>query len=95
LLFPRTGEEPVPVTADVAPEEQEVGRLNQVAVVVESAGSGVLGEEFFAAHTVVELMTWGDHDLEASGRLTGPVAYDAANDHHVPISWTDGYAVVR
>ena len=29
---------------------------------------------FFAAHTLTELETWRDHDLEAAGRLTHPHA---------------------
>src|SRR5690242_4957796 len=32
--------------------------------------------EFFAAHTVSELDTWDDHQLEAEGRLTHPMRYD-------------------
>ncbi|WP_280340412.1 FdhF/YdeP family oxidoreductase [Nocardia neocaledoniensis] len=47
--------------------------------------------EFFAAHTVSELATWSDHDLEDQGRLTHPMVYDAATDHYVPISWPDAF----
>lgn len=54
--------------------------------------------EFFAAHTVSELLTWSDYDLENEGRLTHPMAYDAATDrvliplaHHDPKSGTPSY----
>jgi molybdopterin-dependent oxidoreductase alpha subunit len=47
--------------------------------------------DFFAKHTVSELMTWSDHDLEAAGRLTEPMAYDAASDKYLPISWDDAF----
>lgn len=48
--------------------------------------------DFFASHSVSELWTWRDFDLEDSGRLTHPLAYDAASDHFVPISWDDAFA---
>lgn len=33
--------------------------------------------EFFAQHTISELWEWSDHTLEAQGRLTTPLRYDA------------------
>jgi anaerobic selenocysteine-containing dehydrogenase len=42
--------------------------------------------EFFAAHTVAELETWSDYELEMQGRLTHPMVYDAASDRYLPIS---------
>ena len=48
--------------------------------------------EFFAAHPVAELLTWSDHDLENAGRLTHPLAYDAASDTYQPIGWDDAFA---
>jgi molybdopterin-dependent oxidoreductase alpha subunit len=50
--------------------------------------------EFFAAHTVEELAGWSDYDLEMQGRLTHPMAYDAATDRYVPISWDDAFAII-
>ncbi|SEI59156.1 FdhF/YdeP family oxidoreductase [Achromobacter sp. NFACC18-2] len=48
--------------------------------------------EFFAAHPVTELLTWSDHDLENAGRLTHPLAYDAASDTYQAIEWDDAFA---
>jgi len=48
--------------------------------------------EFFAAHTVAELLEWSDHQLEDAGRLTTPMAYDAAGDRYLPISWDAAFA---
>ncbi|MEN4921000.1 FdhF/YdeP family oxidoreductase [Achromobacter spanius] len=48
--------------------------------------------EFFAAHTVAELLAWSDHDLENAGRLTHPMAYDAASDTYRPIEWDAAFA---
>ena len=47
--------------------------------------------EFFAAHTVAELETWDDHQLEAAGRLTHPMRWDAASDKYVPVEWADAF----
>ncbi|WP_338698596.1 FdhF/YdeP family oxidoreductase [Streptomyces sp. Q6] len=52
------------------------------------------GKEFFAAHTVSELATWPDHDLERAGRLVGPLSYDPETDHYVPVSWQRAFALV-
>ncbi len=48
--------------------------------------------EFFAAHTVSELENWSDYDLEMQGRITEPMAYDAASDTYVPIAWDEAFA---
>ena len=48
--------------------------------------------EFFAEHTVSELKTCRDHDLEQAGRLTHPMRYDHATDRYVEVSWEEAFA---
>jgi len=48
--------------------------------------------EFFAAHTVTSLLGWSDYELENEGRLTHPMAYDAASDRYQPIGWDQAFA---
>lgn len=48
--------------------------------------------EFFAAHTVTELLTWSDYDLENEGRLTHPLAYNADKDIYEAVEWDDAVA---
>ncbi|WP_395666699.1 FdhF/YdeP family oxidoreductase [Methylocella sp.] len=48
--------------------------------------------EFFARHSVSELWGWSDYELENQGRLTHPMAYDAASDRYVAISWEEAFA---
>ena len=48
--------------------------------------------DFFARHSVSELWTWTDHQLEDAGRLTQPLRYDAVTDHFVPIDWDEAFA---
>src|ERR1700761_8893939 len=50
--------------------------------------------EFFASHSVTELTGWSDYQLEMVGRLTHPLAYDAASDHYVPVSWEEAFALI-
>lgn len=52
-----------------------------------------VGREFFARHTVADLSTWTDGELEAQGRLVEPMSYDPASDTYVPISWDDAFAL--
>ncbi|MBB3902764.1 FdhF/YdeP family oxidoreductase [Methylobacterium brachythecii] len=53
-----------------------------------------VGPDFFAKHTVAELLTWTDFDLEAQGRLTHPLRYDPTSDRYAPISWEDAFAEI-
>ena len=47
---------------------------------------------FFLEHTLAELETWSDHDLEAGGRLTAPLRWEASSDRYVEVSWDDAFA---
>jgi molybdopterin-dependent oxidoreductase alpha subunit len=46
---------------------------------------------FFAEHTVADLEKWDDHHLEAEGRLTHPMRWDAASDKYVPVAWAEAF----
>ncbi len=50
--------------------------------------------EFFAKHTVTELLNWSDFQLENEGRLTEPMVYNSATDHYEPISWDGAFALI-
>lgn len=50
--------------------------------------------DFFKKHTVRELETWHDHDLEEAGRLTVPLRYDGALDRYVEIGWDQAFAEI-
>ena len=50
--------------------------------------------DFFARHTVSELRTWKDFDLEQQGRLTHPLRYDPASDKYVPCDWDEAFAAI-
>lgn len=50
--------------------------------------------DFFAKHTVTELLDWPDYDLEQAGRLTQPLRYDKITDSYVPVSWEAAFAEI-
>jgi len=50
--------------------------------------------EFFAKHTVSQLMEQSDYWLEMQGRLTEPMRYDAGTDHYVPCDWNSAFAMI-
>jgi molybdopterin-dependent oxidoreductase alpha subunit len=47
--------------------------------------------DFFAQHTVTELLQWQDYDLEIQGRLTEPMHYDPSTDNYISCSWEDAF----
>lgn len=53
-----------------------------------------VGPDFFAAHSVTELLAWSDFALEDAGRLTQPMVYDPQSDHYVPIEWERAFALI-
>lgn len=50
--------------------------------------------EFFAQHTVRELLDWSDLALEDQGRLTEPLKWDAVSDCYAPIAWEAAFAEI-
>ena len=49
---------------------------------------------FFLEHTVSELESWSDHALEAGGRLTAPMRWDAASDRYLEVGWDEAFAEI-
>jgi anaerobic selenocysteine-containing dehydrogenase len=46
---------------------------------------------FFEDHTVGELLSWSDHQLEAQGRLTHPLRWDKTTNKYRPINWNQAF----
>ncbi|MVW60421.1 FdhF/YdeP family oxidoreductase [Massilia sp. NEAU-DD11] len=67
---------------------------NGVKAVAAEATSKRVPPEFFARHTVTELMAQSDFELEQHGRLTDPMVYDRATDKYMPIAWDDAFALI-
>ena len=67
---------------------------NGVKAVAAEATSKRVRPEFFAQHTVTELMQQTDYELEQHGRLTDPMVYDSASDRYLPIAWDDAFVLI-
>jgi len=53
-----------------------------------------IGPDFFAKHTVADLLQWSDRELESVGRLTAPMRWDAATDCYREVAWDDAFAEI-
>ncbi len=67
---------------------------NGAKAVAAEATARRAGPELFAQYTVAELAEQSDFWLEGQGRLTHPLAYDAASDQYRPIAWDAAFALV-
>jgi len=67
---------------------------NGVKAVANEATSKRVTREFFAEHSVTWLSEQEDRFLEAQGRLTEPMTYDAGSDRYAPIAWDDAFAKI-
>lgn len=67
---------------------------NGVKAVAAEATAKRVPPEFFAKHTVTDLMAWSDFDLENEGRLTHPMRYNAATDKYEVVDWDDAFALM-
>ena len=67
---------------------------NGVKAVAAEATKKRVTNEFFAQHTVAELMQQSDYELEDHGRLTAPMVYDAVSDKYVPIAWPQAFDLI-
>ena len=67
---------------------------NGVKAVAAEATAKRVPPAFFAQHTVSELMTWSDFDLENEGRLTHPMRYNPHTDKYEEIAWDDAFALM-
>ncbi|MFY7857066.1 MAG: FdhF/YdeP family oxidoreductase, partial [Rubrivivax sp.] len=50
--------------------------------------------ERIGEHTVTELASWSDFDLENLGRLTEPLRFDAATDRYRRCTWDEAFALI-
>lgn len=49
--------------------------------------------EFFARHSVAQLSTWADMDLDKAGRLTHPMILRPGGSHYEALSWDEAFAL--
>ena len=64
---------------------------NGVKAVSWEATNKRVSSEFFASHSVSELSSWTDYDLELQGRLTHPIKYNHDTDHYEEVTWQEAF----
>jgi molybdopterin-dependent oxidoreductase alpha subunit len=81
---------------DPAPERADpfVFCENGAKALAWEATSKRVSPQFFAQHSVTELVRQTDYWLEEQGRITHPMVYDALSDRYVPIEWEKAFALV-
>nr|WBO76503.1 FdhF/YdeP family oxidoreductase [Streptomyces sp. SBE_14.2] len=67
---------------------------NGAKAVAEEATVRRVTPDFFAAHTLEDLLPRSDYWLGGQGRLTHPMYRPAGADRYRPISWDDAFAVI-
>ena len=77
------------------PEPQHRSRFefceNGAKAIASEVATARVTPEFFAQHSVAELKTWSDRDLNRAGRLVEPMILEAGATHYAPISWDDAF----
>ena len=67
---------------------------NGARAVAEEATTARANPDFFAKHSIEEMMTWSERKLGKSGRLTHPMILKAGATHYTPISWDDAFKTI-
>jgi molybdopterin-dependent oxidoreductase alpha subunit len=78
------------------PEHRSVVEFceNGARAVLDEATKKRVGPEFFARHSVTELLAQSDVWLNAQGRITHPMLLDAEDDHYRPVAWDEAFALI-
>jgi len=67
---------------------------NGAKAVAEEATTAVCDADFFAKHTVSEMLQWTDFEIGKSGRITQPMIIREGKDNYEPISWPDAFKCI-
>jgi molybdopterin-dependent oxidoreductase alpha subunit len=78
------------------PEHRSVVEFceNGARAVLDEATRKRVDPEFFARHSVSELMAQSDVWLNSQGRITHPMLLEAGEEHYRPVSWDDAFALL-
>ena len=67
---------------------------NGAKAVAEEATTAKCDPDFFARHSVSEMLGWTDYEIGKSGRITHPMILSEGKDHYEPIDWSDAFRLV-
>lgn len=64
---------------------------NGIKAIAEEASKKTIGKDFFAKHSISEMLEWDDFTLGKKGRLSEPMILGEGEEHYKPISWKDAF----
>lgn len=64
---------------------------NGAKAVADEAMTKTIGVDFFKQHSISELLSWSDFELNASGRLDHPLIRHEGSDYYEKISWEESF----
>ncbi len=67
---------------------------NGARAVLDEATKKRVGPEFFARHSVSDLLKRPDSWLNAQGRITHPMLLEAGDEHYRPIAWSEVFSLL-
>ena len=67
---------------------------NGAKAVADEATTARVNPEFFASHSIQEMLGWSDYKLNSSGRITHPMVLHPGSDYYEPITWNDAYDLI-
>jgi molybdopterin-dependent oxidoreductase alpha subunit len=78
------------------PDHRSVAEFceNGARATLDEATKKRVGPEFFAQHSITDLLAQSDAWLNAQGRLTQPMLLDADDEHYRPISWESAFELI-
>ncbi len=67
---------------------------NGIKAIAEEAQKKTVGRDFFARHSVQEMLEWTDFELGKQGRLAEPMVLRQGAVHYIPISWPEAFRLI-
>ncbi|MCB9302167.1 MAG: FdhF/YdeP family oxidoreductase [Lewinellaceae bacterium] len=67
---------------------------NGIKAISEEAQKKKIGLEFFAQHSVQEMLAWTDFEIGKQGRLSEPMVLREGATHYEPISWPEAFRLI-
>jgi len=67
---------------------------NNAKAVAEEATTTKCDPDFFAKHSISEMLQWSDFEIGKSGRITHPMIVREGSDRYEPITWPDAFKCI-
>ncbi|MCG8328200.1 MAG: FdhF/YdeP family oxidoreductase [Chitinophagales bacterium] len=67
---------------------------NGIKAISEEAQKKTIGRDFFANHSISEMLQWSDFEIGKQGRLAEPMILRKGADHYETISWEASFELI-